>query len=200
DGRHLRPDALPTDISGTAVDAADVRVTLDGVTVGSVQAEAGGAGAGAALQPRMTRNPAGEARWSVPFPAGLAPGAHTLTVTQAVDGVTSRPAKVAFIIDPAAVSGGTPAQPPAAEPPATQPPAAEPPAAEPPAKPAGAPVPPSDTSVIVGGTAPDGNSPGNAGLLASTGAGGLLAAAGLGAGALLLGAAFVAFGRLRPVR
>ena len=34
----------------------------------------------------------------------------------------------------------------------------------------------------------------------ATGAGGLLPAAGLGAGALLLGAAFVAFGRLRAVR
>jgi hypothetical protein len=201
DGRHLRPDALPTDISGTAVDGADVRVTLDGVTVGSVQAEAVGEGAGAALQPRTPRNPAGDARWSVPFPAGLAAGAHTLTVTQAVDGVASRPANVAFVIDTLAVSGGTPAQPPAAEPPATEPPVAQPPGVPAqPAKPAGAPVPPSDSSVIVGGTAPDGNSPGNAGLLASTGAGGLLTAAGLGAGALLLGAAFVAFGRLRAVR
>jgi hypothetical protein len=205
DGKHLRPDALPTDISGTAVDGADVRVAVDGVTVGSVQAEASGAdvfgGAGAALQPRITRNPAGDARWSVPFPAGLAAGTHTLTVTQAVDAVASRPAEVTFIIDPPAVSGGTPAEPPAAEPPAAEPPAAQPPGVPAqPAKPAGAPVPPSDSSVIVGGTAPDGNSPGNAGLLASTGAGGLLTAAGLGAGALLLGAAFVAFGRLRAVR
>jgi hypothetical protein len=203
DGKHLRPDALPTDISGTAVDGADVRVAVDGVTVGSVQAEASGAddsgSAGAALQPRITRNPAGDARWSVPFPAGLAAGTHTLTVTQAVDAVASRPAEVTFIIDPPAVSGGTPAQPPAAQPPAAQPPAAGPPAAQP-AKPAGAPVPPSYSSIIVGGTAPDGNSPGNSGLLASTGAVGLLSAAGLGAAALLLGAAFVAFGRLQPVR
>ena len=205
DGNHFRPDALPTDISGTAVDGADVRVAVDGVAVGSVQAEAGGAdfsgSAGAGLQPRIPLNPAGDARWSVQFPAGLAAGAHTLTVTQAVDAVASRPAAVAFIIDPPAVSGGTPAEPPAAQPPAAQPPAAGPPGVPAqPAKPAGAPVPPSDTSVVVGGTAPDGNSPGNAGLLASTGAGGLLPAAGLGAGALLLGAAFVAFGRLRAVR
>jgi hypothetical protein len=56
----------------------------------------------------------------------------------------------------------------------------------------------------LGGTAPGGtstgNTPGTAGQLASTGAGGLLPIAGLGAGALLLGAAFVAFGRRRAGR
>ena len=68
-----------------------------------------GAGS-AALQPRTPQNLAGGAPWSVPFPAGLAAGAHTLTVTQAVDGVASLPAAVAFTIDAAPVSAGTPDQ------------------------------------------------------------------------------------------
>ena len=207
DGKHLRQEALPAGISGTAIDGADVTVAVDGVAIGSVQAGSGSAGARAALQPRVPQNLAGGARWSVPFPAGLATGAHTLTVTQAIDGVASLPAAVAFTVDAPPVAAGTPDETPAPSQPATpsQPTVPQQPAnpagspAEP-ANPAQAPVLPSDTSVIVGGQAPGGTSPGNAGQLASTGAGGLLPAAGLGAGALLLGAAFVAISRRRAVR
>lgn len=220
DGKRLRQDALPAGISGTAIDGADVTAAVDGVAIGSVLAGAGNAGAGgsggagarAALQQRIPQDLAGGARWSVPFPAGLATGAHTLTVTQAIDGVASLPAAVAFTVDAAPVSAGTPDETPANSPPATpsQPTVPQQPvnpagAPAEPANPAQAPVPPSDTSVIVGGEAPDGAAPdgtaaGDAGQLASTGAGGLLPAAGLGAGALLLGAAFVAFGRRRAGR
>ena len=45
DGKHLRQDALPSDISGTAVDGAEVSVSVDGVPVGSAQAGSAGAGA-----------------------------------------------------------------------------------------------------------------------------------------------------------
>ena len=214
DGSHLRQEEPPSGISGTAVDGADVRVSVDGVPVGSAQAgsadaEAGGAGARAALQARIPRDLAGGARWSVPFPAGLAAGAHTLTVTQAIDAVASRPAEVAFTVDAAPVSAGTPDEPPAVQPPGTsvQQPAAQQPAgpaqqpvAQQPGAPAHVPIPPSDAAATAGGTAPDAASSGNADQLASTGAGGLLPVAGLGAGALLLGAAFVAFGRRRTVR
>ncbi|SKB96552.1 hypothetical protein SAMN05660473_03319 [Arthrobacter sp. 49Tsu3.1M3] len=217
-GQHLRQDALPATISGTGLNGADVAVAVDGVAVDSVLA---GSGAGnAALEPGTAQTLAGSARWSVPFPAELAAGAHTLTVTQAIDGVASLPAAVAFSVDAAPDAGGTPAGPPAGKPGSVQP--ATPgqpgvpqqpahPAGAPagPVKPAQAPAPPSDTSVVGGGaaagsTAPDntasGNTPGTSGQLASTGAGGLLPVAGLGAGALLLGAAFVAFGRRRAVR
>ena len=108
DGKHLRQDALPATISGTAVDGAEVSVAVDGVAIGSAQAGSGGAAARAALQPRVPQNLAGGARWSVPFPAGLAAGAHTLTVTQAVDAVVSLPAAVAFTVDAAPASGGAP--------------------------------------------------------------------------------------------
>ncbi|MFF2245411.1 trypsin-like serine protease [Arthrobacter sp. NPDC058130] len=218
DGKHLRQDALPASITGTAVDGAKLTVAVDGAAIGSAQAGSGesglGAGARAALQPRIPRNLSGGARWSVPFPAGLATGAHTLTVTQAMDGVASLPATVAFTVDAAPVSAGThdgtpnetpgqgpaPSQPTPGQPTAQQPGAQQPGAQQPgppaaPADPAQAPVPPSDASVTVGG-----QSPGDAGQLASTGAAGLLPAAGLGAGALLLGAAFVAFGRRRARR
>ncbi|SDK43860.1 Trypsin [Arthrobacter sp. ov407] len=121
---------------------------------------------------------------------------------------------------PAARQPGVPARQPAAEPPgipAPQP-AAQPqgtPTPQPAAQPQGTPahpvspaqtsspaqvhVPPSDASVTVSGARPDGTSSGNAGQLAGSLAG-LLPAAGLGAGALLLGAAFVAFGRRRKSR
>ncbi len=228
DGQHLRQDALPATISGTALRGAGVAVAVDGVAVDSVQA---GSGAGnAALEPGTARTLAGSARWSVTFPAELAAGAHTLTVTQTIDGVASPPAAVAFSVDAAPVSGETPAGPPAGTTGSVQPPTPGQPAvpqqpANPagapagPVKPAQAPAPPADTSVIAGGTAPDNTAPGNTapgsaapdntapgntsgttGQLASTGAGGLLPLAGLGAGVLLLGAAFVAFGRRRAVR
>ncbi|WP_223913658.1 hypothetical protein [Arthrobacter sp. NicSoilC12] len=141
-------------------------------------------------------------------------------MTQTIDGVASPPATVAFRVEAAPVSGVTPAGPPAGTPGSVQPatpghPAVPQQPANPagapagPVKPAQAPAPPSDTSVVVGGAAagsavPDdtasGNTPGTSGQLASTGAGGLLPLAGLGAGVLLLGAAFVAFGRRRAVR
>ncbi|SDK65522.1 S1 family peptidase [Arthrobacter sp. ok362] len=208
DGRHLRRDALPAGISGTAIDGAEVTAAVDGVVIGSVRAGSGGAGARAALQPQVPLNLAGAARWSVPFPAGLAAGAHTLTVTQAIDGVASLPAAVAFTVDAAPVSAGTPHGTPDPSQPAPNQPASQPAASQPAANgqasPAQAPVPPSDTSVTVSvgpsGSAGQLANTGAGGLLANTGAGGLLTAAGLGAGALLLGAAFVAFGRRRTGR
>ncbi|WP_026266717.1 hypothetical protein [Arthrobacter sp. 131MFCol6.1] len=216
DGKHLRQDALPATISGRAIDGADVAVAVDGVAVDSVQAGSGSGAAETALEPGITQTSAGSARWSVPFPAELAAGAHTVTVTQAIDGVASLPAAVAFVVDAAPASGGTPAGTPGSGKPGAGTPATpgQPAVPQQPANPAGAPAgpakpvqapaPPSDTSVSVGGTAPDntapGNTPGTADQLASTGAGGLLPVAGLGAGALLLGAAFVAFGRRRAVR
>jgi len=51
-------------------------------------------------------------RWSVPFPAGLTPGAHTLSVTQSVDGIASAPRFVTFTIEaPAAAPAAVPAGP-----------------------------------------------------------------------------------------
>ena len=172
-------------ISGTAVDGAEVTVSVDGKVVGSAAARSGGA------------------PWSVPFPDGLAVGEHRLSVTQAIDNVTSPPTALVFTIDAAPASADDPEESPAPSQPAANQPAANQPAANQPptsgpgapdelSSPAQAPVPPSDTSVKVGGTAP-----GRGGQLASTGAGGLLSAAGLGAGALLLGAAFLAFSRRR---
>jgi len=78
DGQHLKQDALPATIRGTGLDGADVSVSIDGKP-------ASGAVTGGT--------------WSVPFPAGLAVGAHTVTLMQAVDGVSSAPARLAFTID-----------------------------------------------------------------------------------------------------
>ena len=214
DGKHLRQDAVPASISGTAADGAAVTVSVDGTVIGSATAGSGGASAQATVQPRTPRNLARGAQWSVPFPDGLAVGAHRLSVTQAIDGVTSPPTALAFTIDAAPASVGGPKETPAAnqpaepgQPTANQPMANQPVADQPapsgpgavapgaptePSGPAQAPVPPSDTSVTVS-VGPSGN----AGQLPNTGAGGLFTAAGLGAGALLLGGAFLAFSRRR---
>jgi hypothetical protein len=138
DGLRFSQDGLPPTISGSGVDGADVTVLIDGVPV-------------AATRP-------GGGRWSVPFPAGLAAGPHTVSVSHTADGVASAPATATFIIDPAAVH-------PAAVPAAMQ----------------------------------SAGDAGGSGQLANTGAGSLLPAAGLGAGALLLGGALLVV-RRRTVR
>lgn len=111
DGLHFSQDSLPGTISGTGVDGADVAVLIDGTPAGAAQAGAGGAGAGAravvrSLVPHVL---VAGGRWSIPFPSGLAVGAHTLSVTQSVDGVASNPLLLAFTIDAPAVAPAGPA-------------------------------------------------------------------------------------------
>ncbi|HSO17349.1 MAG TPA: S1 family peptidase [Arthrobacter sp.] len=114
DGTRFSQDALPETISGTGVDGADVTVSIDGIPVGAAQAGAGGAGVGAravvrSLVPQVL---VAGGRWSVPFPAGLTPGSHTLAVTQSVDGVASAARLVTFTIEaPPAALPAAPAEP-----------------------------------------------------------------------------------------
>lgn len=104
DGFRLNQDALPSTISGSGVDGAEVTVLIDGVPAGVRQAGGGASvGARAVVRSLMPQVLVAGGRWSVPFPAGLAVGPHTLTVTQAVDGVASAPLAATFTIDPAAV-------------------------------------------------------------------------------------------------
>nr|WP_274707954.1 S1 family peptidase [Arthrobacter sp. H16F315] len=172
DGWHFSQDSLPSSISGTGVDGADVIVSIDGAPVGAAQAGAGGAGAGAravvrSLVPHVL---VAGGRWSVPFPSGLAVGPHTLSVTQSVDGVASAPLLVTFAID--ARAAVPPAQP----------------AVIPPAQPAV--IPPARPIVV----------PAGSGQLPDTGAGVLLPMAGLAGGTVLLGVALLAIARRRTVR
>ncbi|MCU1562792.1 MAG: trypsin-like serine protease [Arthrobacter sp.] len=158
DGVHFSADRLPETISGAGIDGAEVTVLIDGVPVAASQAGgAGGFAARGAISSLAPQVLVAGGRWSVPFPAGLAAGAHTLSVSQSVDGVPSAAVGTTFTIRAAA---------PAAVPPAV--PAAAPAAVD--VAPAAVPVQPSGS-----------------GQLANTGAGGLLPAAGLGAGVLLLG-------------
>ncbi|MDN4645179.1 hypothetical protein [Arthrobacter sp. PsM3] len=155
DGSALSQDALPGTISGTGIDGADVAVLIDGQPVGTTKAGARGV-------------------WSMPFPAVLAPGEHTLFATQAVDGVASDPLLVTFSVDaPAAAPTVVPAGP---DTPATQPPVLPAGSAQPSVLPAGS------------GQLPDTG----AGELADTGAGFLLPTAGLAGGAILLGGLLLA--------
>ncbi|MGY2745178.1 S1 family peptidase [Arthrobacter sp. UYCu723] len=90
EGAQFEQESLPATISGTGLDGSEVSVTIDGAPAGAATAGGG--------------------RWSVPFPADLAPGAHTLSASQAVDGVASDPLVRTFIISapeaPAAPAGG----------------------------------------------------------------------------------------------
>ena len=221
DGLLVSDDARPASISGTGLDGADVVVSVDGVTVGTVMArlgsEADAAGAGSAgsaggiggaqglaalsvpqAQPASGASGSGAAGagWSVPFPAGLTAGPHTLSVTQSIDGVASPPAVSSFIVE-APAAGGAPVgavpdeAPPAGAPVDAVPPAAVPSAAIPSA--AGQPVasPAASAAAVPAG-------PGDrAGRLPATGGAGLVPAAVIGAGTILLGVLLVVFVRRR---
>jgi hypothetical protein len=171
DGQHLLEDALPATISGSGLTGAEVMVSIDGVPLSGTPV---GGGAG-------TRSVAGTVaplvlvaggQWSVPFPAGLASGIHTVSVTQAVDGVVSATAVASFAIDAPA-------------------PLVVPIAAVPTAN--GAVLPAGDSAAVVVRPAGD-NRPAS---LADTGASGLNLAAGLAAGTLVVGGVLLALARRR---
>jgi hypothetical protein len=81
-GQHFAHDAIPPRITGTALNGAKVSVVVDGAAAG--QADSDGS-------------------WSLPIPAGLATGAHSVSVSQSIDGVTSVPVDVTFTVDPVPV-------------------------------------------------------------------------------------------------
>jgi hypothetical protein len=201
DGTQIRSGSRPRTIQGTGVDGAEVRVLIDGTPV-AAQAGSGAAAGSRTVALALPQLVVAGGHWSVPFPADLTPGRHTLSVTQSVDGVASAPRQVAFTIlaAPAAapVEPGTPADP--AGPPG--PPAhasvpgvpAGPAASAAPAAPAAATH--ADAPIVV--TA-------GSGQLADTGAGTILTTAALAAVAMLLGAVLligvqVAGARRRIVR
>jgi LPXTG-motif cell wall-anchored protein len=81
-GQHFAHDAVPGQVTGTALNGAAVTVTVDGAA--PAQAPSNGT-------------------WSSPLPAGLAAGTHTVAARQTVDGVASEPVNVTFVVDPAPV-------------------------------------------------------------------------------------------------
>jgi hypothetical protein len=94
DGQHFAWDAVPRELTGTGLDGALVTVNLDGV-------ELDGAKAGESSVDAQDSTAAKESGpWSVPLPANLAAGAHTVTVTQSIDGVASAGSALTFIVDP----------------------------------------------------------------------------------------------------
>ncbi len=89
DGQHFAHDAVPGQVTGTALNGAAVTVTVDGAA--PAQAPSNGT-------------------WSSPLPAGLAAGTHTVAASQTVDGVASVPVTVTFVVDPAAVIAPAPSR------------------------------------------------------------------------------------------
>jgi LPXTG-motif cell wall-anchored protein len=82
DGQHFAHDAVPQQITGSALNGAAVNVVIDGATAGQA---------------------ASNGTWSFALAAGLAAGTHTVAYSQTVDGVASASANVTFIVDPAPV-------------------------------------------------------------------------------------------------
>lgn len=170
DGQHLLEDALPATISGSGLTGAEVTVSVDGVPLSGTPV-GGGAGSRSVVRTVAPLILVAGGQWSVPFPAGLALGTHTVSVTQAVDGVVSAPTAASFAIDAPA-------------------PAVVPTAAGPAAVPtANGAVPPAGDSAAV--VRPAGDS------LANTGASGLNLAAGLAALVLVIGGVLLALARRR---
>ncbi|RAX44510.1 hypothetical protein DQ354_15005 [Arthrobacter sp. AQ5-06] len=173
-GLHLRQDALPETISGSGVSGAEVTLSIDGIPLSGATV-GGGTGSRSVARTVAPLMLVVGGAWSVPFPAGLALGTHTLAVTEAVDGIASGPAVATFVIDaPAPVvvpAAAVPAEVPAAN---------------------GA-VPPAGNSAAV--VRPSGDS--KAASLANTGASGLILFASLAAGALAVGGVLLALARRR---
>lgn len=132
DGQHFAHDAVPGQVTGTALNGAAVTVTVDGAAPAQVPSNG---------------------TWSAPLPAGLAAGTHIVSASQTVDGAASEPVNVTFVVDPAPV-------------------------------------------IVPAGITPAGGS----GRLPATGADGLLTAAGVGAGVLLLGGVALVLARRRSRR
>ncbi|MGO4119818.1 S1 family peptidase [Arthrobacter sp. YAF16] len=110
-GVSFRQDLLPDAISGTGVDGAAVTVLIDGQPIGAVQKGGSGVGTKSVFPSLVPHVLVAGGRWSVRFPAGLAVGLHTLSVTQSVDGIASSPLRARFTISPpasAAMAGNIP--------------------------------------------------------------------------------------------
>ncbi|WP_458111790.1 hypothetical protein M1D88_16190 [Arthrobacter sp. R1-13] len=96
DGQRFAWDAVPTELTGTGLDGALVTVEFDGVKLESVVAD----------KPTVHAQDAdalaveASGVWSVSLPADVAAGAHTLAVTQSMEGVASAEAVLTFIVDP----------------------------------------------------------------------------------------------------
>lgn len=94
DGQRFAWDAVPTELTGTALDGALVTVEFDGVKLESVMADK------PTVHAQGTLAVEASGVWSVSLPADVGAGAHTLAVTQSMEGVASAEAALTFIVDP----------------------------------------------------------------------------------------------------
>lgn len=179
DRQHFRQDNLPRTISGSGAEGAEVTVSIDGKPLGS-PTSGGPAGSRSPATALVPLELVAYGTWQVPFPDGLAPGTHTVSVTQALDGLSSAPATASFVLDPPPADPAPPVPPaPAQAPPAV---VVLPPASN-----------PADLANTSGGM-------GNAGDLAFTGANALVPAAGAAAAAIAVGGVLMVLVRRRKQR
>lgn len=94
----------PTEITGTAVDGAEIVVALDGTEIANITVRSG-ASAGMTAQAALAATAAGQRGWTVAIPSALADGKHTITVTQAVAGFTET-IRASFTVQAAPAGGG----------------------------------------------------------------------------------------------
>jgi hypothetical protein len=180
EGQHFGQDNLPQTISGSGVEGAEVTVSIDGQPISS-PTSGGPAGSRSASPALVPLELVAGGTWQVPFPEGLAPGTHTVSVIQTLDGLSSATATALFVLDPAAPA---PTVPPA---PADQ-------------RPAVVVLPPVSAPADLANTSGNrGNQEAN-GDLAFTGASGLGPAAGAAAAAIVVGGVLMVLVRRRRQR
>nr|WP_201470873.1 S1 family peptidase [Microbacterium hydrocarbonoxydans] len=108
-GAEFPHDGGPSVLSGTGITGATVTVTLTGAEPAPAATTAALAGSFAAASGTFTTT-VESGSWAVDFGAALQPGTYTVSVTQALVGVTSAPTDVAFSVlaapAPAPAPGG----------------------------------------------------------------------------------------------
>lgn len=186
DGQHFRQDNLPQTISGSGIEGAEVTVSIDGKPLSS-PTSGGLAGSRSAAPALVPLELVAGGTWQVPFPDGLAPGTHMVSVIQALDGLSSAPATVSFVLDPARQPARADLAPPVPQAPADGPPAVV--LLPPPSAPADL----ANASGNRGGQAANGD-------LANTGVSALAPAAGAAAAAIVVGGVLMVLVRRRRRR
>ncbi|WP_306736978.1 trypsin-like serine protease [Arthrobacter sp. ZGTC412] len=186
DGQHFRQDNLPQPISGSGIEGAEVTVSIDGKPLSS-PTSGGLVGSRSAAPALVPLELVAGGTWQVPFPDGLAPGTHMVSVIQALDGLSSAPATASFVLDPARQPAQADLAPPVPQAPADEPPAVV--VLPPPSAPADL----ANTSANRGGQAANGD-------LAYTGASALAPVAGVAGAAIVVGGVLMVLVRRRRRR
>ncbi|MFK4789893.1 Ig-like domain-containing protein [Microbacterium sp. ZW T5_56] len=122
-GSTFTEGATPAAVTGTGIVGATVTVSLNGEKVGTTEVVAAAtpspapsASAGAAALAAEANAAAETGTWVIALPGNLAAGTYSVSATQAIDGVASNAAEVAFTVEAVVVPTTPPTTGPAPKP------------------------------------------------------------------------------------